>query len=549
MGLGRFLTAVFFLLASFLPAKAADLIIHGGPIYTGTDWPRVVEAVVVSDGKISFVGSSQEAIGQAETDTRIIDLDGAALYPGFVDSHAHFRGIGERELTLNLDHVGSISELVQSVKDYRAANPSLKVLTGRGWIETHFPEGRFPNRQDIDAAVADIPVLLRRADGHALLANSKALELAGISDSTVDPDGGMIRRDGSGVATGILVDKAQALVSSLVSAPDAAARQHAYKTADRLYASRGWTGVHNMSVAWSDVALLETMSKEETIHLRLYNAVDIGQAEKLLESGPRKSGNDRIVTRAVKIYADGALGSRGAALLAPYSDDPGNEGLLVTDLETLDDQLKAAKDAGLQACTHAIGDRGNREVLDAYANNLKGLDDPRWRIEHAQIINPKDHYAFADMGVIASMQPSHAISDLHFAPARLGSERLHGAYAWASLIKTGAVITGGSDAPVEAGDPLIEFYAAVERRSLKGFSDDNWRREERVSRMDALKMFTSNPAFASFAEDQLGTIEVGKSADFSGFSKDIMTVEPKEILQARAVLTVIEGKVVFEVKH
>jgi len=311
-------------------------------------------------------------------------------------------------------------------------------------------------------------------------------------------------------------------------------------------AAYGWTGVHSMSVAWDDVLLLEALDAEGKAPLRVYNAVEGDEAAPLFAGGPRATKDGRVTTRAIKLYEDGALGSRGAALFEAYADAPGNTGLQLTPLPVMRAAMEKAKAAGIQVATHAIGDRGNATVLDLYEQVApKG---GRWRIEHSQILRPADIPRFAKDGVIASMQPSHAIGDLHFAPARLGEARLAGAYAWQGVLKSGGVVVGGSDAPVERGDALIEFYAAVARKDLQGFSAPDWHPEEALTREQALKLFTSSAAYARFAEAELGTIEVGKRADLSGFSADLMTVPEAQIPKARAVLTVVDGKVVFRGK-
>jgi hypothetical protein len=298
-----------------------------------------------------------------------------------------------------------------------------------------------------------------------------------------------------------------------------------------------------MSVDWADALLLEKLDGEGKAPLRVYNAVDADQAGPLFASGPRATADGRITTRAIKLYEDGALGSRGAALFEPYADAPGASGLVRTPPQIMREVMAKAKAAGIQVATHAIGDRGNANVLGLYAEQ-----DPRgrrWRIEHAQIVRPADIPRFAQLGVIASMQPSHAIGDLHFAPARLGDARLAGAYAWKSMLDAGVTVVGGSDAPVERGSPMIEFYAAVARRDLQGASGPNWHPEQRLSRDEALKLFTSSAAYARFAEKELGTIAVGKRADLSAFSADFMTVPEPEILKAHAVLSIVDGKVIY----
>jgi predicted amidohydrolase YtcJ len=345
----------------------------------------------------------------------------------------------------------------------------------------------------------------------------------------------------------MLVDNAMGLVAKLVPPPSDADRLAAYRAAFKVETAYGWTGVHNMSTPWADVALLEELARNGEVPLRVYNAVDADQAGELLRSGPRASPEERVTTRAIKLYMDGALGSRGAALFQPYTDAPAITGTFVTAPEAMRPVLSRALAAGIQVSAHAIGDKGNAAVLDAF-DAVGAKPDHRWRIEHAQVIRPADIPRFARQGVIASMQPSHAIGDLHFAPARLGADRLEGAYAWKTLRASGAVVTGGSDAPVERGDPLIEFYAAVARRDLKGFSAADWRPQERLSRAEALKLFTSAPAYARFAEQELGTIAPGKRADLTAFSVDLMTAPEAAIPKGRAVLTIVDGQVVYEAR-
>jgi predicted amidohydrolase YtcJ len=524
-------------------AQPADLVIWGGPVYTAAA-PAKAEAVAVRGGRIAFVGSHAGAQKLVGPKTRVIDLEGAALFPGFTDSHAHLDGIGDRELTLNLEGSKSAAEAAARVKAYLAAHPGDGPVFGRGWIETGWPEGRFLDRADIDPVSGGRAVLLTRADGHAIVANSAALKAAGVDESTPAPAGGAILKDASGRLSGMLVDNAMQLIAKLRRPPSEADRRAVFTAAFKVETAYGWTGVHSMSVSWADVPLLEKMDAEGKAPLRVYNAVDADQAGPLFASGPRQTPDGRITTRAIKLYEDGALGSRGAALFAPYADAPGTTGLVRTPPEVMRQAMDKAKAAGLQVSVHAIGDRGNAQVLDLYATEgVKGL---RWRIEHAQILRPADIPRFAQLGVIASMQPSHAIGDFHFAPARLGEARLKGAYAWKSLLESGAVVVGGSDAPVERGSPLIEFYAAVARKDLAGFSAPEWHPEETLSRAEALKLFTSSAAWARFAENELGSISVGKRADLSAFSVDLMTAPVAEIPKGHAVLTVVDGQVVYE---
>jgi predicted amidohydrolase YtcJ len=532
---------------------APDLLITGGTIYTGLDAMPTVEAVSVKDGHIYTMGAAKALAKTAGPSTQKIDLKGAFLYPGFTDAHAHLYGIGERELTLNLDTVGSIAELVKVVGDAAAKAPP-GPLQGRGWIETHWPEARFPTRQDLDAVTGDRPVVLGRADGHALVANTAALKAAGIDGKPKSqPDGGRIEVDKTGLPTGMLIDNAMGLLSSIAAKPSDAHIDEAYEVGGKHEVELGWTGVHNMSVPGADVARITALSKAGKLPLRIYNAVeasDAGDFSPVMFAHPPEA---LVTTRAIKIYMDGALGSRGALLEAPYSDRPEITGLMRSHEAPTLDLMKRAYDAGIQVCVHAIGDKGNQLALDWMQKTFEGATpnerasrDPRWRIEHAQILRPEDIPRFKQLGVIPSMQPSHAIGDLYFAPARLGEARLAGAYAWRSLIDAGSIIPGGSDAPVEKGDPRIEFYAAVARKDLQGKSGPDWHPEQKVTRAEALKMFTLWPAYASFREKELGTIEPGKLADFTAFSADIMTIPEAEILKVQPALTVIGGKVAYQ---
>lgn len=534
-------------------AQPADMIIWGGPIYTADDNQPNAEAVAIRDGLFVHVGSRAEAETMIGENTEIIALGGAALFPGFVDAHAHLHGIGERELTLNLEGTPSIKALQETLAAWREKeNPS--ILLGRGWIETHWPEKRFPTRWDLDAVVADIPVILVRADGHAVVANSVALEMASVTEETAAPFGGEILKNALGEPTGMLVDAAMALVNNLIPAPTQDDIDRALVTGAEVYAQYGWTGLHNMSVPLTRAAALERLADAGDVGIRVYNAIEPEDAPQLFASGVRQNTDGRIVTRAIKLYMDGALGSRGAALLEPYSD-AASTGLLLTTREETMPLLRQALGSGIQIAMHAIGDRGNRLLLDWFEEAFdsvqtveRAIANPRWRDEHTQIVHPEDLPRYAELGVIASMQPSHAIGDLHFAPARLGDSRLRGAYAWSSLIASGATVIGGSDAPVERGDPMIEFYAAVHRHDLKGFQGENWHAEEAVRRDEALKMFTLWPAYGAFAEDRLGSITVGKEADLTAFDRDIMTIIPADIPKTKATLTVVNGNIVFRAK-
>ena len=530
-------------------AQAQELLIHGGTIYTGVADQPTAEVVIVQDGRIFYVGP---AAGAPEVEyAEDLDLKGAVLFPGFTDGHAHLDGVGWREMTLNLEGSASVAEAMARLTAWAEAHPGGPIV-GRGWIETRWPEARFLTAADLDAAAPGRVVLLSRADGHAVVASTAALAAAGVTADTAAPSGGEILKDANGQPTGLLVDAAERLVSGLMPQDDPAAVREAYRAGFRVEAEYGWTGVHFMSAPWKDVPLMEAMALAGEAPLRIYNSITPDGAAELIAGGPRSVADGRIITRAIKYYADGALGSRGAALFEPYSDRPDTTGLMQISEQEIVPLYQAALKGGIQVATHAIGDRGNASVAEWYQQALSGVApadrpngaDVRWRIEHAQILRPSDYHWFKDLPIIASMQPSHAIGDLHFAPARLGDARLDGAYAWHSLADLGVIVVGGSDAPVERGAPLIEFYAAVARRDLDGFQGPDWRPNEAVDRATALKMFTLWPAYASFREDELGTIEVGKRADFTGFDVDLMTAPEAEIPKGRALFTIVDGVVV-----
>ena len=532
--------------------------ISGGPIYTANDETPRVEAVAVRKGIITYAGvdSGDWCNRAAGSNSRTVNLNGAAAYPGFTDAHGHLLGIGLREMTLNLEGTSSIEDLKAKLSAVVKATPDGTTIYGRGWIETHWPEGRFPNRDDLDLITTSHPVILERADGHASVVNTRALDDANITEDTKDPFGGAINRDESGVATGMLIDNAANLVQPLMPVLTADRRRKAYIKGANLYAARGWTNIHSMSVDPADIPMLNELARNKKIKIRVYNSLDLisGRNQTLANMTKLKNAQNQLVTtRAIKLYADGALGSRGAALLAPYSDDEKNSGLMLLKEDSAKAIFDAALRNGTQVNTHAIGDRANRMVLDWYEAAFARVPksqwaekDPRWRIEHSQIIEPGDIERFAKLGVIPSMQPSHAIGDLHFAPNRLGKDRLAGAYAWRALVDSGAIIAGGSDAPVEVGDPRIEFYAATQRMDLKGFSNDDWNTEQKVTPQEALKMFTIWPAYAAFQEAETGSIEVGKLADITIFGTDIMTADGPDVLDAKPILTIVGGRVAFD---
>ena len=538
-----------------LAAQTADLVLRHATIYTVDAVRPTAQAVAVKDGKILFVGSDAEVGKFVGPATRSLDLAGRFVYPGFVDAHAHFTGIGQREMTLNLEGTSTKAAFLDKVEAaVKRAKPGAWV-TGRGWIETFWSPPIFPTRHDLDRIAPNNPVVLTRADGHASIANSAALKLAGITGTSSAPPGGAINLDGDGQPTGMLIDAAQRMVRSLVPGTTESELERALELASEREVSLGWTQVQDAHGSWAEVARMRKLYGEGRIKVRIYKTISgpSADAERLIAQGPGGPElADRLTVRGIKVVMDGALGSRGAAMLAPYSDDPHTSGLITTDTVALKGMLERALRAGIQVETHAIGDRANQITLGMYAAALKAVPpaqrtvkEPRWRVEHAQIITPSDLVRFKQLGLIASMQPSHAIGDLFFVPSRIGMERIKGAYAWQTFLKMGVPVAGGSDAPVERGEPMIEFYAAVARKSLDGKSGPGWHPEERVTRAQALKMFTWYPAFAAFEEDRHGSIAVGRAADFTVLDQDIMTIPEAQILTTKNVMTIIGGAVVF----
>jgi predicted amidohydrolase YtcJ len=560
----RILLAILgLLLASFAPSavkvEPADLILLNGNVYTANDRHPHAEAVAVRMDRIVFAGSNSEAKKYQGAKTRVVDLHGATVLPGLADAHYHFIGVGQRERNLNLEGITNLQDFLAKVKARVDQAKPGEWVTGRGWIETFWQPPVFPTRWDLDKIAPNNPVFLTRADGHGAVANSAALKLGNVTRDTEDPFGGQILRDKqTGEPVGMLLDAAQSFVSRRIPSATKADIEEAIMLANKRSIELGWTQVQDPGGSYDDIDLYKKLYGEGKIKLRIYKAVygPGSQADRLLREGPViEAYGNRLNVRAIKVVSDGALGSRGAALLAPYSDAPDSSGFLRVKEAELLPMLEEALRKGIQVETHAIGDYANRFTLDEYEKALKAvpagqrkIGDPRWRIEHAQIVNPTDIPRFAKLGIIPSMQPSHAIGDLHFAPSRLGIERLKGAYAWNSFIKSGVIVPGGSDAPVERGEPMIEFYAAVARKDMKGFSGDGWHPEEAVTREQALKMFTVWPAYVAFEENVRGTIEPGILADLTVLSADIMKIPEMDILKTRCLMTVIGGEIVFETK-
>jgi predicted amidohydrolase YtcJ len=557
-----FLIVLSSFILSLIPTQnrvaPADIVFKNGNVYTANDRSPRAQAIAVIADRIVYVGTNSGAQKYVGTNTRVVDLQGKTVLPGFTDAHQHLSGVGFREMTLNLEGTTSLEDLLAKLKARIAQTKPGEWVTGRGWIETHWTPPVFPTRWDLDKVAPDNPVIIERADGHGAVANSAAFKLAGIDKNTPSPFGGEISKDKSGEPNGMLLDAAQGLVERKLPATTRADAERAVMLGVKRDIELGWTQIQDAGGDYGDVEIFKKLYGEGAIKLRIYKAVHGPgpSATKLLKDGPTIGAfGNRFTFRTIKVVSDGALGSRGAALLAPYSDKPDTSGFLTVKAEALRPMLLEALRNGIQVETHSIGDYANRFILDEYETALKAVPadqrkvaDPRWRVEHAQIVNTADISRFAKLGVIPSMQPSHAIGDLFFAPSRLGIDRLKGAYAWESFIKSGVVVPGGSDAPVERGEPMIEFYAAVARKDQKGFSGEGWHPEEAVTRAQALKMFTIWPAYAAFEEKLRGSIETGKLADLTILSADIMTIPAPEILKTRCVMTVINGEIVFEAR-
>ena len=554
---GLFLIAALSLASTALWGETTVFI--NGNIYTGNGRAPHAEALVAKDGRITFVGSNADA-KKFQSDMRVVDLEGKTVVPGLTDSHCHIFGVGEREMNLNLEGAHTLEDFLAKVKERVAKTERGKWITGRGWIETFWQPPQFPTRSDLDQIAPDNPVFLTRADGHAAIANSAALKTAGVDKNTASPFGGEILKDKqTGEPTGMLLDHAQELVAKNIPQSTEAEREESFLVGVKREIDLGWCEIQNAGSELADIERMRHAFEAGKVKLRVYNAVYAPgpAATALLHDGMTLNGYEhRFTQRTLKVVFDGALGSRGAALLAPYADAPDTAGYLTQKESELQPIFEEALRQGIQVETHAIGDRANRIILDLYERAMKSVPpekrkirEPRWRVEHAQILSAQDLPRFAKLGVIASMQPSHAISDLFFAPSRLGKERLAGAYAWQSLLKSGAIVAGGSDAPVERGEPMIEFYAAVARKSIKGESQDGWHPEQAVTREQALKMFTMSPAYAAFEEQDKGSIEVGKLADLTVLSKDIMKIPEPEILTTQCVMTVIGGEIAHEARR
>ncbi len=540
----RFLIA----LASFWTvAAAADTALYNVVGYTPTD-DGVSEFTVFvfgADGKVVATGDDTLLADIADADR--VNGFGKFVLPGLTDAHAHVYSQGFLTSSLNLLGAESVDAAVERIAEFASARRTGWIL-GRGWNQVLWPVQEFPTAADIDAVVADRPVWLRRIDGHAGWANTRALTIAGIDENTADPVGGKIVRDENGKATGVLIDNAMALIEKHVPNPTRSEMRDAYASAIDSLLALGITGVHDAGISKTEAEVYLSMADDGDLKMRIYAMLsDTGANLDAFDEPIRAYGNDHLDIASVKLYSDGALGSRGAAMIDPYDDDPENRGLPFYTQEELDGFVRKANDKGFQVGIHAIGDLGNRMALDAFERAQSGKPSPlRNRVEHAQIIALDDISRFSELGVVASMQPVHATSDMNMAEDRVGPQRIKGGYAWRRLLDSGAVLAAGSDFPVELPNPFHGLYAAVARQDRQGLPEDGWYADQAMTRAEALHSFTLAAAFAAHQENRLGSLEPGKWADFIVVDRDYFAVPVGEVDDIRVLQTWVGGQLVYD---
>ena len=516
-------------------------------VYTLDAGNTAADTIVIRDARIAFVGRRADTNIQFGEQT--IDLDGRTVLPGFVDSHAHLIGLARGTMSLNLAGSTAAEQVAEQVSEAARAKGAGAWITGRGWDQTRWPGGAFPTSALLDKAAPANPVYLTRIDGHAAWVNQMAMQAAGITRNTADPPGGRVLRDEYGEPSGVLVDRAQDLVDRIIPQPGEDETDAAVEQAIAACLRVGLVGIHEMGVGLDTIAAYRRLIARQAFPFRNYAAV-MGRSRSAWpayrERGPEIDPDGRLTIRAVKFLADGALGSRGAAMHAPYADEPGNSGLMLMQPDEIERATREAAAAGFQPCIHAIGDRANTAVLDVYARVLaeRPGEDLRFRVEHAQILRPEDIPRLRQLNVLPSMQPTHCTSDLPWGEARIGPERLRGAYAWRSLLDSGVIIAGGSDFPVEEPNPLHGIHAAVTRRPRDG-SDPNWQPEQRMTRLEAVRAFTTWAAYAAFEEHVAGSIEPGKRADLVVLDNDPFTCDEMAIADIGVAMTIVAGEVVY----
>jgi predicted amidohydrolase YtcJ len=532
---------------------ATLVLLNGNVITVDADFSQV-EAVAVSGNRIVAVGSNEDIRSFIGPDTDVIDLDGATVLPGLIDAHAHLVSLGEELTRLNISGAGSYDEIVTRIEErVSQVKPGDWILGGR-WDHTDWEPAVFPVHDPLSAVSLDNPVYLTRVDGNSAFVNAKALELAGIDSSTPDPPGGKIIRKANGEPTGVLVNQAMNLVKDLIPPNTVEEQKKKLLLAVEDCLSVGLTGVHEAGVGPDEIAAIKELIDEHRLGLRVYAM--LGEQEKPtfqvenLEEYFRANridsyGDHFLSVRSIKLYFDGALGSRGAAFFEPYEDDPDNRGLFRMDPEYITEVSIAALKTGMGVNTHCIGIRGNAVCLESYAVALKQFPDVdhRFRIEHAQIIRKEDVARFKELGIIPAMQPTHCTSDMNFVAARIGEDRSEGAYAWRWFIDAGLTIPCGSDFPVESTNPFHGIYAAITRQDPTGNPEGGWHPEQKMTRKEALKGFTIWAAHAAFQEDILGSIEVGKLGDFTIIDRNILEVPEHDILSTKVLYTIVNGRI------
>jgi predicted amidohydrolase YtcJ len=540
--------------ATFSECIRADMVLHNTKIYTANDAQWTAEATAILGDKIIFVGTNADAVDYMCGDANIMNMAGKYVYAGFTDSHQHVEGVGQRPKTLSLFGINSLKKTVDAIKAFSVTVPVNEWVQGRGWIEREWiDEKRFLSKHDVDSFTADKPLFMPRADGVSALVNSKALALAGITKDSPDPLGGKFERDADGTPNGYILASAMDIFRDIIPPKTRDYKKDSLVQGMYENAKIGWTNTQEAGMPYVNVEIIKEIHAEGNMSTRIYAAANVIEASTMLKRGRETTSDNMFDLRGIKVYIDGTLGSRGAALLENYADAEHNGFMNRTTKDELDPILREALRKGIQIETHVIGDRAVRAVLNWYEEAFNAVPksewavaDPRWRLEHVQIIPAQDQARLVSLGILPSMQPSHGIGDLNFAPDRLGPDRLGYAYPWQQLVDRGLMILGGSDAPVELGDPRIEFYAAVTRKRLDGTSGDGWHPELAVNRETALKMFTIWPAYGAFQEHIRGSVEVGKYADFTIFDRDWLTVPEADILTSENLMTIVGGKITYQ---
>ncbi|MBT8234675.1 MAG: amidohydrolase [Bacteroidia bacterium] len=526
-----------FLMACGESKESADLIVLNANMYTLIEGLPKAEAFAVRDGRFIGVGSSED-IQRDYRSEKVLDVNGKTVIPGLIDAHCHFYGLGLNQLKVDLVGTESFEEILERLDAFYKENPG-NYLLGRGWDQNDWEVKEFPTNEELDKRYPDIPVVLERVDGHAYLVNQKALDLAGINAETNPDDGEVVRINGE--ETGVLVDGPMFLIDKILPAPDRATKIRALQQAEEICFDYGLTTVNDAGLDRDIIELIDSLQQAGDLKMRVYAMVSNSEEnlDHFLEKGIIKT--DRLNVRSVKVYGDGALGSRGAALRAPYSDKKGHYGAMITTAEELEVLASRLANSDYQMNTHAIGDSANIAVLRAYKKALEGKEDRRWKVEHAQIISAPD-FDYFETGIIPSVQPTHATSDMYWAGDRLGADRMPGAYAFKELLDRAGIVALGTDFPVERVNPFHTFYASVARKDLKGYPDSGFQMKDALSREETLKGMTIWAAYSNFEEGEKGSIEAGKWADFVILNGDIMTISEEEIPTMSAEKVYLAGE-------